>query len=130
MRYCIKIILTLLTVGHIACGQNSKSSLDKVIIDLNAVDFVTIRKWSRNDTIAYEPIKLTSSQTKIIIDKWNNSKGTGPRKYLPTFEMTVYLNDKGTRNFRINAQYIKENNDWCYDLGDADFVEKLLKSVR
>jgi hypothetical protein len=130
MRYSFKIILTFVAIGLLACGQNSKSTGDKVILDLNVVDSLTIKRHQDiNHTIVHKPIKLTGSQTKKIIDKWNSSTGTGLCKFFPVFEMTVYLNDKKTRNFRINAQSIKEDKDWCYDLGEPDFIEKLLMST-
>ncbi|HTH56712.1 MAG TPA: hypothetical protein VL728_11755 [Cyclobacteriaceae bacterium] len=129
MRYTFKIILTLVTVGLFACGRSPKSLGDKAAIDLSLVDSVTIKKWDRNDSITNVPVKLTTLQVKAIVDKWNESTGKGMCKYLPTFEMTIYLTDKKTRNFRINARTIKEDKDWCYDLGEPDFIENLLESV-
>jgi hypothetical protein len=129
MSYCIKLVLTIFTAGLIACGQSTKSPFDKLPIDLDSVDFVMLEKHQRNDTIVPEPISLTDSQAKLIADKWNNSVGKGLCKYLPEFFMTVYLKDKRKREFRINGQNIKENNDWCYDLGEPDFIEKLLNGA-
>lgn len=100
------------------------------MIDLKAVDSITIKRYqATNHTMIHRPIKLTDSQAKIIIDTWKNAKATGLRKYLPVFEMIVFLTGNQTRNFRINANNIKEDKDWCYDLGDSDFIEKLLKRV-
>jgi len=123
----IKILLALIAAGLFACGGNSKASQDKATIDLNAVDSITIKRHKDiNHTVVHRPIKLTKSQVKIIVDKWNNASSTGLCIFLPVFEMAVYLKGDQTRQFRINARGIKENKDWCYDLDDREFIQKLL----
>ena len=125
----LKLFWTLIIAGLFSCGLNSKSLDDKVTIDLTTVDSITIKRHQDiNHTIVHRPIKLTDTQVKTIIDKWNNADSKGLCKFLPVFEMTVYTSDKKTRNFRINSKSIKEDNDWCYDLGDTDYITNLLKA--
>jgi type IV pilus biogenesis protein CpaD/CtpE len=125
----LKTFWTLIIVGLCACGQKSKSLNDKVTVDLEKVDSITIKRHQEiNHTIVHKPIRLTDTQVKTIIEKWNNADSKGLCKFLPEYEMTIYTSDKKIRNFRINSKSIKEDNDWCYDLADNDFVINLLEA--
>ncbi|RMG80502.1 MAG: hypothetical protein D6707_06290, partial [Bacteroidetes bacterium] len=53
------------------------------------------------------------------------SKSKGPCKYIPKFWLTVTLKDGTTRTFRANGENIKEDNDWCFSIGDNDFFDHL-----
>ena len=129
MKYTLKIVWTLIIAVLFSCGQTSKSLNDKVKIELASVDSITIKRHQDiNHTIVHKPIKLTADQANTIIDKWNNADSKGLCKFLPDFEMIIYTSDRKTRNFRINANSIKEDNDWCYDLGDNNFVINLLRA--
>lgn len=128
MKYLIRIILSLLTIGLFSCSQNSKLLEEKASIDISLVDSVIVMKPNRNDSTTNIPIRLSRFQIKTFVDKWNESKGIGMCKYMPTYVITIYLTDKKTRDFRINGASIKEDKDWCYDLGDSDFISKLLMS--
>src|SRR5688572_4145696 len=105
MRNYIKIILTLWTLGLLACSQSSKPLFDKVPIDPSEVDFIIIKRLKdSSNTTDQDSLRLTSLQTKTIIDKWNSSKETGLCKYWPKYQMTIHLKNEEKRTFRIRGQ--------------------------
>jgi len=110
------------------CNQDVKSFIDKKTLDIASIDSITIKRHQDlNHTVVHQPKKLNAFQIKLLANKWNTAIGKGPCIYIPTFEMIAYLSNGKTRSFRINSSSIKETSDWCYDLGDDKFIEKLLR---
>ena len=117
------IIVTFLAL----CGHTEpKSSIDKKTFDTSEVSSIAILKVTGPpDTIKCVWKYLTEEQIKSFADKWNSASDKELRKYLPTYKIAVYFKNDSTRNFRVNGQYIKEDNDWCFDFKDKDYFEKL-----
>lgn len=111
----------------IACGQTKKQSLiQKTAIDIERVDRIEISKRAiPPDTTKFTFKVLTDEQVKSFIDKWNHTDNSELRKYLPTYNLTLYLKSGALRHFRVGGKYIKENNDYCLDFGDEIFFADL-----
>jgi hypothetical protein len=95
-------------------------------IDSAAVDHIVIR--NSNSTGDFEENihqLLTSEQQRIFVEKWNTARSRGPCKYIARYWIDVYFKDKSKRTFRLNGASIKERNDYCYDIGDDKYGEKL-----
>jgi len=113
-----------------ACGQTKKQSLiEKTSIDIGRVDRIEISKRAiPPDTTKITLKVLTDEQAKSFIDKWNNTDNPELRKYLPSYNLTIYLKSGAVRQFRVGGKYIKENNDYCIDFGDEKFFTELYSS--
>ncbi len=127
MRFKIFILAFIVSTAFTACGQTkTKSSFEKIKIDLESVDNIELRnRTTQSDSIKSKTKRLTETQKKQFIEKYNNSKPNGLRKAIPLYFIDVYLNNGSQRSFSINRQYIKENNDYCFDLGGRQFIELL-----
>lgn len=109
-----------------SCGQTSNKILsDKSSIDIAFVDHIEITKRTASDTIVYKPKRLNESDTKDLVDKWNNAKRSDLIKYLPEFFIDIYFKDGTKRTFRISQSNMKERSDWCYDLGDKELIKRI-----
>lgn len=118
----MKLIFAILLITLTACEQPSKSISNKTKINLDAVDYVEIKQKFNDQTSK----RLTDEQTEDFVTNWNESKSEGPCKYMPKLWLTVTFTDGTTRVFRANGENIKENNDWCYSIGDNQFFNQLL----
>lgn len=110
-----------------ACGQTkNKSNFEKSKIDIETVDYIEINNKSEQlDTIQLDKKLLTEKQKNEFVSKWNNSKSVGPIKSMTRFFITVHFKDGTTRKFRGSGQYLKEGNDFGFDLGDSKYLETL-----
>lgn len=117
------IIVTFLA----QCGHTMpKSSIDKKTFDTSEVSSIAILQVTGPpDTIRNVWKYFTEEQIKSFAYKWNSASDKKLRKYLPTYKIAVYFKNDSTRNFRVNGQYIKEDNDWCFDFKDKDYFKKL-----
>lgn len=124
----LTFILTLIvSTTFTACGQTkTKSNFEKSNIDIETINFIEIRnKAGQSDTLENKTKRLTKDQQKLFVEKFNSSKSNGLRKAIPLYFIDVHLKDGTKRNFRVNGQYIKENNDYCFDLGDSKLIETI-----
>jgi len=116
------IVSTTLT----ACGQtNNKPNFEKVKLDIETVDFIEITNRVQSDTSLNPTKGLSNEQINLFVEKFNSSKSNGLRKAIPLYFVDVHLKDGTKRKFRINGQYIKENDDYFFDLGDSEFIESI-----
>ena len=129
MKHTTFIFAVLFASIFFSCEQtNVKSFDDKQLIDLSKVEYIEIRNQSGiNDTIQKTPKRLTKEQSKLFVESWNKADPNGPCKYIAVYWVNVKLKDNTTRTFRINGNNAKENNDFCYDIGDSKFTEQMLK---
>lgn len=128
----ITITLTLLlTIFLTACGQTkSKSTNEKKPFDFDRIDRIEISKHSTPpDTTNFDLKVLTKEQVKSFSDKWNQADKSELRKYLPSYNLTVYLKSGATRHFRIGGKYIKESDDYCFDFGDDNYFSNLYSNA-
>lgn len=132
MKTKFTVTLTfLLIIILTACGQTkSKSKNEKSTFDLDQIDRIEIFKYSTHlDTKNYAVKVLTKAQVKSFSNKWNQSDKSELRKYLPSYNLTVYLKSGATRHFRIVGKYIKESNDYCFDFIDANYFSNLYSNA-
>lgn len=90
----LTVTLTLLlSIFLTACGQTkSKSTNEKSPFDFDRIDRIEISKRSTPlDTTNYALKVLTKEQVKSFSDKWNKADKAELRKYLPSYNLTVYL---------------------------------------
>lgn len=127
VRQLTYILTLIISTTFTACGQTkSKSNFEKINIYIETVDFIQIKnRAGQSDTLDNLTKRLTSEQKNQFVEKFNNSKQNGLRKAIPLYFIDVHLKDGTKRSFRINGQYIKENNDYCFDLGDSKFIESI-----
>jgi hypothetical protein len=127
MRQLTFILTLIVLTTFTACGQTkTKSNFEKIKIDIETVDFIEIRnRPGQLDTLVNQTNRLTSEQKNLFVEKFNSSKSNGLRKAIPLYFIDVHLKDGTKRNFSVNGQYIKENNDYCFDLGNSKFIETI-----
>lgn len=114
-----------------SCGQsNKKVSIDKVPIDIPRIDKIEISKRAfPPDSVDYSLKFLTKEHTDLFAGNWNKTDNGTLRKYLPSYNLTLYLKHGAIRKFRVGGRYIKENNDYCYDFADTNFFERLYENA-
>lgn len=118
-KYFIFLLSLLILMN--SCGQFSeKLYTNKQKIILENVEFINIRKQVSDSAHC-----LNSNQCSAFVDKWNNAEYTGLGIYMASYVIEVKLKDGEYRSFRINGASIKENTDYCFDLGDSKFIEAL-----
>lgn len=107
---------------------NTAFTQEKKKITISEINYIEIHK---NESGQRNPThKLTSEQLKDFVNKWNDSKGTGICKYWSNFNITVYSkNNLIPRKFRTNNNSIKENNDYCFDVGTEKYFEKIWEQL-
>ncbi len=128
----LTVILTfLLTIFLTACGQTkSKSTNEKSPFDFDRIDRIEISiRSTPPDTTNYALKILKNVQVKSFSDKWNQADKPELRKYLPSYNLTVYLKSGATRHFRIGGKYIKESNDYCFDFVDDSYFSNLYSNA-
>jgi len=130
----IKLTITLtflLTIFLSACGQTkSNVTNERSSIDFDKIDRVEITKLSTpSDSVNLSLKILTTEQVKSFSDKWNQSNKSELRKYIPLYNLTVYLKSGTTRHFRVSGKYIKENNDFSFDFADDNYFTNLYSNA-
>ncbi len=127
MRQLSFILILIISTTFTACEQTkSKSYFEKINIDIELVDFIEIKNTAgQSDTLENQTKPLTNNQKKLFVEKFNSSKFNGQRKAIPLYFIDVHFKDETKRSFRINGQYIKENNEYCFDLGDGSLIESI-----
>ena len=127
VRQLTFILTFIISTTFTACGQTkTKSNFEKLKLDIEAVDFIEINNKSEQlNTIQLDKKLLTEKQKNEFVNKWNNSKSVGPIKSMTRFFITVHFKDGTSRKFRGSGQYLKEGNDFGFDLGDSKYLETL-----
>ncbi len=125
-----KLTITLtfiLSICTTVFGQTERNfSNEKCLIEVDRIDRIEISTKSNQDDSSTLSLKtLTKEQVISFSQNWNNADSLGRARFLPLFNLTIYLNSGATRHFRINGKYIKESNDYCYDLNDDNYLSNL-----
>ena len=125
VRQLTFILSFIISTAFTACGQTkTKSNFEKSKLDIETVEFIEISNKSEQfDTIKLDKKLLTEKQKNEFVNKWNNSKSAGPIKSITSFFITVHFKDGTSRKFRGSGQYLKEGNDFGFDLGDSKYLE-------
>ena len=87
MKFTIFLNVILTTI-LVSCGLSKSKYAHQTPIDIESVDYITIRNQS-TDTIQATTKRLTLEQTKSFIDKWNNASTIGPCKYMAKYKIEV-----------------------------------------
>lgn len=105
---------------------------DKKSIDITIIDYIEIKKHPLQQLENKDSIsrRLTPELSNLFANKWNNAKSKGPCKMGVQYWLYIYLKDGTKRTFRANGQTIKENNDWCLDIGETDYFKKLWTDLK
>jgi hypothetical protein len=115
------ILITCLT-GY---GQTKSAHKYGIVRQIDSSSVITVDIGKQKDTTVIKR-QLTADQIKIFIDKWNHSKGESTCRFIVQYYVYVKLKDGSQRLFRTNGADVKDGDtDWCYDLGDKNFIEKL-----
>ena len=127
VRQLTFILTFIVSTTFSACGQTkTKSNFEKSNIDIETVDFIEINnKSAQLYTIQFDKKLLTEKQKNEFLNKWNTSKAVGPIKSMTRFFITVHFKDGTSRKFKGSGQYLKEGNDFGFELGDSKFLETL-----
>jgi hypothetical protein len=127
----ILLIISIVLIGHLSFGQ-TKTKLNKNKLFINK-DLVTQIEITNNclplDSCQVHTYKLNDSMIEGLVDRLNKSDSIGICKYYNLYWINIYLTDGIIRTFRINGALIKENNDWCFDIKDTDYVENLWREL-
>jgi hypothetical protein len=127
VRQLTYILTFIISTTLTAYGQsNTKSIFEKSKIDIETVDYIEINNKSEQlDSIQQDKKRLNEKQKNEFVSKWNNSTSVGTIKSLTSFYITVHFNDGTTRKFRGFGKFLKEDNDFGFDLGDFKYLETL-----
>ena len=78
-----------------------------------------------NEDGSFEMVTLNDSMIEDLIDRLNKSNSIGKCKFYNLYWLNIYYTDGTIRTFRINGSSIKENNDWCFNIKDSDYMVNL-----
>ena len=114
------ILITILLV----ISSNSYSA-SFVPVEINDIKNITIYLHkNQNNKIA-----LTNKEMELFVNEWNTENSKGLCKYVVRIWLVVEEQDGKKREFRINAQSIKENNDYCYRIS-SDYSKLLYEKFK
>jgi hypothetical protein len=117
----MKSLLLFSLIFFSSCGIVS----DRKKIEPSSVSYIVL-------SVAGNPNfkTLNKDQQKKFVEDWNSASSIGPCIFITRDRIDVVFNDTTKRAFRINGNYIKENTDQCYDLGDTAYFEKLWQNAK
>lgn len=132
MTYLFNIIVLCLVFLLTSCDQTDvNSSFAKVPIKNDEIERIEIKNNSIRQTNGkIELRELTNDQAKTFVDKWNKSKSKGPCKFGLQYWLFVTLRDGTKRTFKANGETIKEESDWCNDIGEENFFTNLWSEIK
>lgn len=117
----MKLYNFLFIIFLLNCSLSSNSN-SKNNIDINSVDFISLKKkLNATDSIYF----LTQDEIKLVVNEWNNSKKEGLYKMVPNYHIRVHLKNDTIRSFRVNGELIKESGDWAYSLSNYNLISSL-----
>ena len=106
----IKLQYILISLTYlISCNS---FALEKTQLDIGNVKNVSVYMHKNEDN----PVYLSNYEINEFISEWNNSETIGLCKYAVKIWLIVENHNSKKREFRINAENIKENNDICYKI--------------
>lgn len=87
------------------------------------------RKELRPDSVRYVEIKLNDKEGKVIrlsnsqnqelTKRWNQARPIGLCKFYARYIIIAYNKNGEARTFRATENTIKEENDYCFVVGDS-----------
>lgn len=119
------LYLTILLSFCLYGCSSFPSSSEKLALDHTKIERIYIYK--NYDKI--EKIYLTKNEAEAFVINWNSAKIRGPCKYRVAIWAIAKLNNGNNRKFRISANNIKGESDYCYTFTD-EFSEVLYEKIR
>lgn len=117
------IALFILSILILIGCKISRSNGSKAEINLADVESITIGDGLEDSTA----ITLVRSDVITFVNKWNSSTPKGMCKYRPEHWFIVKMKDGSTRKFRQGGETMKENNDYCFDVGSNEAYKGLYR---
>ena len=98
-------------------------------MSVTSFSFTIILLSSGTIVISFTIIDLFPSKFLLLINalilEFNSAKSSGLYKYIVEYWVDVTLKDGTKRILRVNSSNIKEDNDYCFDLGDTNYLKIL-----
>lgn len=125
MRQFTHILTLVITTTLLACIQTKTNSYsEKLKIEFETVEFIDINnEFLQNETPGYGNRQLNEKQKMTFVNKCNSSTSVGPIKSMSKYFITVQFKNGTTRKFRGSGQYLKERNDFAFNLGDRNYFD-------
>ena len=122
----MKISTLIILVLFVGCSLSKKGAIHRINIDIDLVDFISIKKEVyKSDSIYF----LTKEEIKVLSNEWNNSEFKGIYKMIPVYGIRVHLKNDSIRSFVVNKNLIKENSDWTYSFSNTKLISSLWKNA-
>jgi hypothetical protein len=109
----------------------------KMLIPEKGVDFIEIstntEKREKGDSLsihAGQTHRLSQEQTELFVSKWNAAKSEGPCLFITEYLVEITFTTGRKRSFRSNHGSIKESEDMCFSLGDAELIARLWRESK
>lgn len=130
MKYKSLLFLGLFLVAACKPGSFNGESVARRIYPERVASMYIRSQHVQTDTAYSLGYKLSAHQSQRFTEAWNSSTSIGLCKYYPSYWVTVILTDSSRRTFRLSKKSIKENNDYCFQVDDSTFIERLWEDVQ
>ena len=122
----IALLFCLVITSFLSGQTKSKSNEKQLTLNKELIAQIEITNGcyplDSCDNFTY---KLSDLMVEKLTDKFNNSSSEGFCKFIVLYWVKIDFTDGTVKTFRINGDSVKENDDWCYDIKDSDFLERL-----
>ena len=130
MKYKSLLFLALFLIPACKPGSFVGESVTRRIYPEHVASMYIRSQHVQTDTAYSLSYKLSIQQSQRFTEAWNSSSSTHLCKYYPSYWVTVILTDSSRRTFRLSKKTIKENNDYCFQVDDSTFIERLWEDVQ
>jgi hypothetical protein len=94
-------------------------------IHVQDVDSVLMYCRLPGDTDQSPVRKLSIAGTEKFLHDLNTAVYAGPRKFLPSYTITVYKKDHTEQYFKTKSNYISGRTDECFEMPGAHYFDDL-----
>jgi hypothetical protein len=122
------LFIVLTSCGHI----ETRSEESNLTINLDSVNQIYISGYcgvlDTCEKSVYRPYLLNETMKENIIEKLNKSISKDPcnfEEYSTEYRLNVYFNNETSRGFKMFGGLIKEGDNQCFEINDADYFENL-----
>lgn len=115
----------LFIIALSACGQKETSG-KYLIIDEGEVQKIEVTNHcSPLDSCQFLTFQLDEEMASDFIQTLKQAPALSLCKFSPKYMIDVYLKNDSVRTFRSALIAIKEDNDWCFEMKDQNYVERI-----
>lgn len=131
MRKLLYLLILIPSKTFLSCTHTkSTSNYEASKIDVKAVDFIEISNSpDLNNTVHVDQNTMNDEQKNKFVNKWNNAISVGPIKSAAKYFITIHFKDSSKRQLIGSGQYLKEGNDFAFDIGDSNYIDSLWKEI-